>query len=152
MSSQVYSFLPFLNTVSSLISWNRPNGNESLLDIGCGPGNVNMQFLLPLLPGTYSHLVDADISKDMVEYAKRNFNLQSKKISFQVLDIGDANEVNQFLILNGTFDYITRFYCLDWLLDQHQTYQNIYNFLAPCGECFIVLVARGPLFEFFEIQ
>lgn len=144
--------IPFLNTFSSQVTWNRPNGNESLLDIGCGPGNVTMQFILPLLPDTYSRLVATDISKDMIEYAKNNFNHQPKKISFQVLDIGDANAVNQFLTLNGTFDYITSFYCLHWLLDQYQTFQNIYNLLAPGGECFIVLVAKSPIFEFFEIQ
>lgn len=143
---------PIINRFGSEIVWSRPSGNESLLDIGCGPGDVLATQIRPLLPKTYSKIVGTDISQEMLDYASENFNLDPKRMAFDILDIGNKNQCMEFLQSNGTFDHITSFYVLHWLNDQKQAFENIYNLMSPGGDSLIALIAHHPYFDFFQMQ
>jgi len=46
------------------MSWKR---GDRGLDLGCGPGSVTTQVLLPRLPEDFSLLVGADLSDNMIQ-------------------------------------------------------------------------------------
>ncbi|KAG0422226.1 hypothetical protein HPB47_001968 [Ixodes persulcatus] len=72
---------------------------QQFLDLGCGTGDFTRDHLLPLWPEV-GRIVGVDVSRDMVEHAKRKF--AHPKICYDVLDIGG----------NGVADFVGR-YALD---------------------------------------
>lgn len=130
-----------LDTFSHQFKW-RPDGKDSLLDIGCGSGDVTIDFILPVLPPKFSRLVGADISDAMLNYARQSY--QNSKILFEKLDVGLPLESKTWSV---PFDHVTSFYCLHWVQDQHQAISNIYNLLATEGDCLLVYLASHPYFD-----
>lgn len=133
-----------LEEYSHLFRW-RSDGKDSLLDIGCGTGDVTIDYILPLLPLRFSRLVGADLSDGMLRHARENF--QQKKIAFQKLDIGGPLDRLDF---GEPFDHITSFYCLHWVENQKQAMKNIYNLLSPGGDCLLAFLAENPIFEIYK--
>ncbi|KAI5710011.1 hypothetical protein M8J76_017040 [Diaphorina citri] len=103
--------------------------NESVLDVGCGPGNVTSKLLLPNLPKSVVKLVGLDVSPNMIKHAKNHHT--NPKLEFVVANIADQNLESIFLT---KFNKIFSFYCLHWVQDQRQAISNIYNLLMPGGE------------------
>lgn len=130
-----------IETFSNQFKW-RPDGEDSLLDIGCGSGDVTIDFILPVLPPKFKRLVGADISDGMLDYARQSY--QHSKIVFEKLDVGAPLESNTW---EDPFDHVTSFYCLHWVRDQRQAISNIYNLLSTEGDCLLVYLASHPYFE-----
>lgn len=86
---------------------------STVLDVGCGDGDVTLHLLLPLLGKRSKKLIAADVSEEMIEFAKSR--CQSSKVTFIKLDIG-ADNIPADYELN--FDHIFSFYCLHWVQDQ----------------------------------
>lgn len=136
-----------LDEFAPLFRW-RSDGQDSLLDIGCGTGDVTIDYVLPLMPVRFARLVGADVSDGMLAHARATF--QRSRISFQKLDIGGKTDG---LIGGGgedPFDHITSFYCLHWVQDQRQAMKNIYKLLAPGGDCLLAFLAQNPIFEIYK--
>uniref|UniRef100_A0A1L8DL10 Putative juvenile hormone acid methyl transferase n=1 Tax=Nyssomyia neivai TaxID=330878 RepID=A0A1L8DL10_9DIPT len=126
------------------LNW-REDGMDSILDIGSGPGNTVRESIYPLLPPNFTKLVVSDISPQMVELQKKEFN-NYNRVSCEVLDIGvDINEDLRSKL--GTFDHITSFFCLMWVADQQKAMDNIYNLLKDRGDCLLVIVADTPILD-----
>jgi SAM-dependent methyltransferase len=114
--------LAFANVVLSQyinsMSW-KPG--ERVLDMGCGPGIVTTEALLPRLPEDFSVLVGADLSADMVQYASENYT--HPKLRFTQFDLlKDLGFTSQ--LLPSDFDKIFSFFCLHWVPD-HRYYLAI---------------------------
>ena len=90
---------------------------SSLLDIGCGPGDVLIEVIAPKLPKGCK-IVGLDISEEMVESAKENF--QSDNVEFHQSDISSEFEdcVKNLREDQRLFDVITSFYCFHWVQNQ----------------------------------
>jgi juvenile hormone acid methyltransferase len=88
---------------------------DRVLDLGCGPGSVTTQVLMPRLPADFGILVGADLSADMIQYASKTYS--HSKLRFTqfdlVKDIGNTSQVRPL-----SFDKIFSFYCLHWIPDQ----------------------------------
>lgn len=95
-----------------LVRWKK-DGEESILDIGCGTGDVTMDILQPLLPKNYGKLVGADVSENMVDFA--NSHYKQKKVSFITMDVA-TKELP--VDMEEEFHHIFSFYCLHWIQDQ----------------------------------
>lgn len=132
-----------IDEFSPKFKW-RPNGHDSLLDIGCGPGDVTADLILPMLPQEFSRLVCSDISEQMVSVARKT--VQSPKAAFEVLDIGCPMDES---VWTTPFDHITSFFCLHWVHDQRQALLNIYNLLNPDGDCLLVYVGSANGYTIF---
>lgn len=134
-----------LDEFSHLFQW-RSDGKDLVLDIGCGSGDVTVDYILPILPLKFSRLVGADLSDGMLRYARENYG-QYTKLSFEKLDIGIPIDLRAF---PEPFDHITSFYCLHWIENQKQAMKNIYNLLTSEGDCLLVFLAENPIFEVYK--
>lgn len=93
------------------VRWS-PDGGDSILDVGCGDGDVMINVLQKHLPRNFGKLVGSDLSTKMIEYA--NTMYRSSKIEFRVMDI--ASEIN--LDDRGSYDHLFSFNCLHWVQNQ----------------------------------
>lgn len=135
-----------IDEFSHVLQW-RDDGCDSLLDVGCGSGDVTIDFLLPILPENFQRLVGADISAEMVEFARQQY--PHPRISFEKFDIG--LEIEKQLFRNTeTFDHITSFYCLHWVQNQERAIENLYKLLKPDGDMLVVFLAQNPIFEIYK--
>ena len=88
---------------------------DRVLDLGCGPGCVTSQVLMPRLPADFSLVVGMDVSADMIQQANRTYT--HPKLRFAQFDLSKGTESTSELWLPG-FDKIFSFYCLHWIPDQ----------------------------------
>ena len=101
-----------LSEYINLMSWKT---GDRVLDLGCGPGSVTTQVLMPRLPEDFGLLVGADLSAKMVQYANETYTHSKLKfIQFDLAkDIGNTPELRP-----SDFDKIFSFFCLHWIPDQ----------------------------------
>ena len=102
------------------MSWNT---GDRVLDLGCGPGGVTSQVLMPRLPADFGLLVGADLSADMIQHASKTYT--HSKLRFAQFDLAkDVGNTSQ--LRSSGFDKIFSFYCLHWIPDQ-----RYYSALKP---------------------
>lgn len=135
-----------INEYAQILQW-RSDGGDSILDIGCGSGDVTIDYLLPILPQNYRRMTGVDLSGDMVEYARKQYG--NSRISFEQFDIGIDLE-KQLLREIEPFDHIVSFYCLHWVQNQEKAVQNVYKLCKPNGDALIVFLAQNPIFEIYQ--
>ncbi|XP_034246514.1 juvenile hormone acid O-methyltransferase [Thrips palmi] len=135
-------------TVKEFFHKMRWGSRETVLDVGCGPGDVTAKVLFPKLPVDAS-CVGVDLSDRMVHHASTNHG--HPRLSFFQFDIStkDTHHLDRVLQLYPATKVVS-FYCLHWVLDQSGAVKNIYRLLAPGGETLLVLLARSPVFELYE--
>lgn len=120
----------------------------SLLDIGCGAGDVTMEIITEVLPTNFERLVGVDFSEEMVRFAREHYSHPC--VSFEKLDIGLDLE-NQTLKDIEPFDHITSFNCLHWVTKrQPATVENMYKLLKPGGDMLLLFVVTHPIYKVFE--
>lgn len=130
-----------------LLRW-RKDGCDSILDIGCGTGDVTIEFVLPALPSNFRHLIACDISDKMIDYAQLHYD--QPKVIFNQLDIAEkGGSVDEFLIKFDSFNHIVSFFCLHWVQDHETTMQNIYKLLTPDGDCLLLFITSCALFNVY---
>lgn len=90
--------------------------NDSLLDIGCGPGDTLVKKILPQLRKEPLKVVGVDISPKMIEAASEKY--QSESLKFHVLDIqSDCYQATAHLASNS-YDLVTSFYCYNFVRNE----------------------------------
>lgn len=127
------------------MTW-RPH--ETILDIGCGSGDVTASLLYPALPTSISLLHGVDSSLDMVNYASEHHT--SENVKFGVMDIAEVKYPRN-LFPDG-FDKIFSLYCLHWIPDLPSTVRNIYDLLVEDGESLVIFLANNPIFRMYRIM
>lgn len=110
-----------LKNYFKLIEW-KNGGDDSILDVGCGAGDVINDFLLPLLPKNFGKLIGVDLSEEMIEFAKKR--CQNSKVSFEQMNIAAEDVLVDF---EESFDHVLSFYCLHWIQDQRYVKCKLYN-------------------------
>lgn len=137
-----------LDEYAPQLRW-RSDGQDSLLDIGCGTANATVELILPLLPAKYARAVGADISESMLDYARQMG--RDQKIEFKVLDVERPLRTTDADAWTRTpFDHITSFFCLNWVQDVPQVMRNIYELLAAGGDLLLTSICKQQNFDFFQ--
>lgn len=106
------------------------NDSPTVLEIGCGPGNIS-KYLLRQKP--HMHLLGTDISESMVELAQKNV----PQATFKTLDCRDI------LSLNQQFDGIICGFCIPYITpeDCEKLIEDCSTLLKPNGTLYISFVA-----------
>ncbi|KAJ1519495.1 hypothetical protein ONE63_004780 [Megalurothrips usitatus] len=123
--------------------------DEMVLDVGCGPGDVTAEVLLPKLPSDVSHVVGLDLSASMVRHAADRYR-SHKKLTFAQSDISAAYNTAALDVPGRAFSKLFSFYCLHWVQDQRGAMHSICRLLSPGGEALLVFLAGGPIFKLWE--
>lgn len=129
------------------IQW-REDGSDSIIEVGCGCGDVGYDYVLPKLPANFSHYVGVDSSTEMLEYARKNYS--HEKMSYEKLDIGMDLDKQQYK--HQQYDHVMSFYCLNWVQNQKQALKNMYNLLKTGGDMLVGILARNPVYDIYRIM
>lgn len=127
------------------LKWGK-DGGDSILDIGCGTGDVLIKAILPLLPTHFDRLIGCDYSSNMVDHARQHNG--HPKIMYTVFDI--TGDVDDFIAEYGRFDHAISFFCLHWVQNQAAAMKNICKLLAPNGDCLLFFILSSNLFEVYD--
>jgi juvenile hormone acid methyltransferase len=94
---------------------------DRVLDVGCGPGGVTTQVLMPRLPADFGLLIGADISADTLHYASKKYT--HPKLKFTQFDlVKDIDKTSQ--LQPSSFNKVFCLFCLHWISD-HRYYLAI---------------------------
>ncbi|XP_005184548.1 juvenile hormone acid O-methyltransferase [Musca domestica] len=132
---------------SKWLQW-RHDGQDTLLDVGTGTGNVLMEIVKPRIAKTYRKIVGTDVAPEVIEFAQ-NYYRSPKKCEFRVLNICTEQPLPHDLL--GQFDHVTSFNCLHWLKNQEQALRNIYDLIRPeGGDCLLSFAPYVPIMDIYE--
>jgi trans-aconitate 2-methyltransferase len=100
------------------------NGNECVLDAGCGTGKLT-QLLLQNLPR--GRVVGLDLSRNMVKLARQNLQAEfGDRVQFVAADL-------IALPFRAAFDGIFSTASFHWVLDHDVLFRNLFAVLRPGG-------------------
>ncbi|XP_061394070.1 juvenile hormone acid O-methyltransferase-like [Musca vetustissima] len=115
-----------LRKFASKLQW-RPDGGDSVLEIGCGPGDVSMDYVYPLMPENIEKLIFSDISSKMLDFFKNNYEIP-KKCHLRIINIAKENSLPPDML--GQFDH------------------NIFKLLrSEGGDCILTFFGYNNIFE-----
>lgn len=105
-------------------------GNENVLDIGCGDGRITAE-IAQLVPRGF--VLGIDISRNMITEAKKSFGV-IRNIAFQCEDAAAFSSTKNFdvVVSNSTFH---------WIKNQKGALKNIYDHAKPGGHLNITMAA-----------
>jgi juvenile hormone acid methyltransferase len=104
----------WLKERAGIFKWSN-DGTDSLLDVGCGTGDITSDFILPIMPKNSKFLIGADVSKDMINYAKQKY--ETDLLKFQEMDILEGFS-EQSGLKNEKFNYVTSLFTLNLVENQ----------------------------------
>lgn len=117
-------------------------GNEKILDIGCGDGKITAEIATYLTTGS---ILGIDNSPEMINFAQSKFpQRQFSNLSFQLADARQLNFYNEF-------DIVISFACLHWVIDHIPVIEGIKNSLKPDGRILLMFVGRDDNNAFMNI-
>lgn len=137
-----------LKKLGDSIRW-RPDCSDTILDLGCGTGNVLVDVILPVFKGKYSTCFGTDISQTMIEFAAEKYADRKEEVRFLTMDI---TKVEEFLTVYGRVDHVISSFAIHWIrtLDLDAGLRGIFELLNPGGDFFTDHVCTSFLFDVYE--
>ncbi|GGJ32874.1 methyltransferase domain-containing protein [Deinococcus roseus] len=111
---------PFLDLVSHL----KPLQAPSIIDLGCGPGNLTVK-LLEAYPD--AQVLGIDSSPEMLVRAAA---LSSEQVQFAMQDLRE---------ISGSYDIVFSHAVLQWVPDHPAVLRHLWNLLKPGGQVAVQL-------------
>jgi len=108
-------------------------GNERILDIGCGNGKTTAAMAARVPQGS---VTGVDASADMIAFAREHWTSAHPNLQFAVADA-------RRLPFDHAFDRIVSFNALHWIADQALPLQAIHAAIKPDGIAQLRLVPKG---------
>lgn len=110
------------------------NGDERVLDVGCGNGKVTAEISARVPKGS---VVGIDPSAEMIAFATQHFGAPGHpNLRFET---GDARQIS----FRDEFDLVVSFNALHWIPEQAQALQSIRATMNPSGKAQLRLVPKG---------
>ena len=125
-----------------LLSKTHLTGNESVLDIGYGDGEITT-----LIAGKVNRgrVIGIDSSSEMIELAKQRFpSTTHPNLSFVLKDAKDID-------FNCEFDLIFSNACLHWVTDHFPVLKKIRKSLKPSGRILFQMGGKGNAAQIIEV-
>jgi trans-aconitate methyltransferase len=131
-----------LNWGQELIKKLNLEGNEHILDIGCGDGRLTAEISRAIPRG---YVLGIDSSKDMISLANTEFRSNSNSnLSFVQLD---AMEIDH----HEKFDVIFSNAVLHWIPDHLSLLNKIYKSLKPQGRVLLQMGGKGNAADIIDV-
>lgn len=118
------------------------NGDESVLDIGCGDGKVTAEIAALVPRGT---VLGIDSSPEMVDFANRNFGDSRANVGFLLKDARDLDYVEEFEVV---FSNAT----LHWVIDHRPVLRGIARALKPGGRILLQMGGFGNAADILSLM
>ncbi|GFQ83194.1 methyltransf_25 domain-containing protein [Trichonephila clavata] len=134
------SVISFLRVTLKDLGWN--DGKEHLvMDVGCGPGNVTVNWILPLFPNL-KKIIALDYLPSMIELAKtKNFH---PKTEYHVADFEDGSATE---VWNGQITKLISIHCFNWFKNQEKALQIAYDLLQLGGEAALYFIVQSDYYD-----
>lgn len=116
-----------LKKCAGIVEW---KDDCTVLDIGCGPGNITQNALLSTLPKT-AVIVGIDKQGAVVDYANAKYATNESRLKFEKVDV--VSDVAFVADHREDFHHIFSFYCLQFVKEIEFALRNIYTMLKPGG-------------------
>ena len=117
-------------------------GNENVLDLGCGDGKVTAEISKIVSKGS---IIGVDNSAGMIELAKdRHSRYKYPNLSFQKMDAGN-------LIFFDRFDLIFSNAVLHWVKDQKSVIKGLFKSLKKGGRVLLQMGGKGNAAGIVEV-
>jgi trans-aconitate methyltransferase len=117
-------------------------GNEALLDIGCGDGKITAEIATCLPRG---RAVGVDSSKEMIRLANENFpSKEHPNLTFQVMDARELTFQNEFDVAFSNA-------ALHWIVDHRAVLAGVKRSLKPGGRLLFQMAGKGNAQEILNI-
>lgn len=116
-------------------------GNERILDIGCGDGKITEQIAKNVPNG---EVIGIDSSPNMIKQATSDYS--------HIPNLKFLREKAETFTFKEKFDLVTSFFALHWVKDHSLVLKNILSALKKGGRIVLLMVSGGdPLIgEVFE--
>jgi 2-polyprenyl-3-methyl-5-hydroxy-6-metoxy-1,4-benzoquinol methylase len=116
---------PYIKTREEIVATLIPKTAATLLDLGCGEGN-----LFSLLPQSIIQATGLDLLKSRLDKAQSKFTKEivSRKFSFTTADFDEKLPYQ-----NNTFDIVTSISVLEYLLDPEHFLREVHRIVKPQG-------------------
>lgn len=137
-----------LEDFENVFKW-RTDSGDSVLDAGCGPGDITRNTLLPFLPENFKRLVGVDISDKMINFARTTHI--HPKLSFEQFNLEQVLE-KQSLHKMEPFNHIFSFYVLMYIHKQKTCIENFYKLLKNEGDMLLSFLAQHPHYDVYKEQ
>jgi trans-aconitate methyltransferase len=109
-------------------------GNEVLLDIGCGDGKITVEIAKALPNGK---VVGIDSSPEMINLAKTTFPVeQCPNLTFKAIDARN-------IPFQEEFDIAFSNAALHWIIDQNAVLKGVQKSLKPNGRILFQMAGKG---------
>ncbi|XP_025157387.1 juvenile hormone acid O-methyltransferase isoform X2 [Harpegnathos saltator] len=112
------------------------------MDIGCGPGDITKDILLPALDAK-AVITGTDISESMITHAKKVYG-DEIRLNFDILDIETKELPKKYI---SQYNHAFTFHVLHWCQDIRQAIENIYQLLRTGGTVLALTVASHDVFD-----
>jgi trans-aconitate 2-methyltransferase len=117
-------------------------GNEALLDIGCGDGKITAE-LAKCLPN--GRAVGIDSSAQMIKLAQTNFPKEDyPNLDFQVMDARKLSFQEEFNLIFSNA-------ALHWIVDQKPVLEGVKRSLKPIGRLVVQMAGKGNAQDIISI-
>jgi trans-aconitate 2-methyltransferase len=117
------------------------NGDEHVLDVGCGDGRISRQLAQRVPNG---RVLGVDSSASMIRFAQTNHASQSN-LSFVLKDACEIDFMNEFDAVVSTF-------CLQWVSDKAAAFAGIRKSLRKGGTAVLIMPFRNPTIAMIREQ
>lgn len=120
-------------------------GNEKILDLGCGDGQITRFIARDKIPN--GSIIGVDVSSSMIEFASTQNAL--KNTGFIVGNIESLESIG----FEKNFDVIFSNHALHWIYGdskQRKIINDMYNLLKSGGLVLVCLGTYGTFFELYE--
>uniref|UniRef100_A0A6P7GFB0 Juvenile hormone acid O-methyltransferase-like n=1 Tax=Diabrotica virgifera virgifera TaxID=50390 RepID=A0A6P7GFB0_DIAVI len=138
----IHNTKPLLSKHKHVINWRK---SPSILEFGFADGSNSKNCLQPIIPPDYKEFIGADVSKPMVDYARKHVALP--RSNFCQLDIATKSVPNE---LKDRFDHIFSFFTIHMIKSPRLAFQNIHRMLKKGGQTFHILYERIPADAVFQ--